>query len=227
MQKLPQVHRTVLSLVSAKTLSHFGNSFRGANIRQCHSLESLKTQLIQNHRVVVIVEFTRCTARHVDAFISLMKDVATAHKKRQMKLIIFAKSIDASVYQKFARHLNLLLILEAESLTAPYLTSKFLHGDPVFLRSSPRLQMTAPVLVKTTNWVSQVNLVQKKGRFLDFASQGARLYLPQRLFKAKDYVSVLYQLANEEWVTVECQLRWESSTPDGGQMLGVQFLALA
>ncbi|QLY23804.1 PilZ domain-containing protein [Bdellovibrio sp. KM01] len=227
MQKITQIQRTVLSLVSAKTLSHFGNSFRGSNIRQCHSLESLKTQLVRNKRVVVVAEFDRCTSRHVDAFISLMKDVSAAYRNHQMKLIVFAKSIDASVYQKFARHLNLMLILEAEALTAPYLTSKFLHGDPVFLRSSPRMQMTAPVLVKTTNWVSQVNLLQKKGRFLDFATQGARLYLPQRLFEAKDYVSVLYQLANEEWVTVECQLRWESSTPDGGQVLGVQFLAIA
>jgi hypothetical protein len=226
MQKLPQVHRTVLSLVSAKTLSHFGISFQGSYIRQCHSLESLKTQLKQNQRVIIVAEFSRCTSRHVDAFMSLMKDVPT-NTKHPLKLIIYAKSIDASVYQKFARHPRLLLILEADALTAPYLTSKFLHGDPVYLRSMPRQQMTAPVLVKTTNWVSQVNLLQKKGRFLDFTSQGARLYLPQRIFKPKDYVSVLYQLSTQEWITVECQLRWESSTPDGGQMLGVQFLAIA
>lgn len=214
----PQVQRTVLSLVAAKTLSHFETVFRGSLVRQCHSLDGLKLQLKQNDRVVVLAEFDHCTSRHVKAFMSL---------KGRMRLIIVAKSIDISVYQKFSRHPDLLLVLKTDLLKAYFLTSKFFQGDPVYMRSAERIDSSAPVLIKSTNWVSQQILRQRKGRFLDCAKQGARLYLPERMFGLKEFVSVLYQLENQEWVTVECQLRWEVATPDGGQIMGVQFLAIA
>lgn len=220
------MQRILLTLASAKTLSYFEPSFQGYLLRQCHSLEGLKAHLLQTQQVLILAEFPRCTARHVEAFLSLKREVPIS-KTLQMQLIFFSQSIDFSVYQKFAREPHLLLIPEADRLKAPYLTGKFLQGEPVFMRSSPRQLMSSPVLIKSTNWISQENLPQRKGRFLDFATQGAKLYLPQRLFKPKDYISVLYQSQNQEWITVECQLRWESPTPDGGQMMGVQFLAIA
>ncbi|WP_413557050.1 PilZ domain-containing protein [Bdellovibrio sp. HCB209] len=218
MQKSLREQRTVLSLVSSKTLSHFETVFRGCLLRQCHSLEGLKLQLAQNQKVVVLAEFDYCTSRHVKAFMSL---------KGRMRLIVIAKSIDVSVYQKYARHPDLLLIPKSDILQAFFLTSKFFDGDPVYMRSAVRQETSAPALVKSTNWVSQDSIRQRKGRFMDFAKQGARLYLPERMFGLKEFVSVLYQLENQEWVTVECQLRWEVATPDGGQIMGVQFLAIA
>jgi hypothetical protein len=231
MQKNPpkniQVQRTVLSLVSGKTLSHFETAFRGCLVRQCHSLDALKVQLKANQRALILLEFEHCTARHIEAFLSLVPKSVKGPSKIQMRMIIIAKSMEMAAFQKYARHPDLLLILKSDIVKAYYLTSKFLQGDPVYMRSAVRQATSSPVVVKSTNWISPENLSQRKGRFLDFAKQGARLYLPQRTFKTKDYVSVLYQLENQGWITVECQLRWEEATADGGQMIGVQFLAIA
>lgn len=227
MQKTPEVQRTVLSLVSGKTLSHFEMAFRGCLVRQCHSLEALKIQLKGNQRALILLEFEHCTARHIEAFLSLVPPRPKNRNGQQVRMIMLAKSMYMDAFQKYGRHPDLLLILKSDIVKAYYLTSKFLHGDPVYMRSSVRQMSSSPVVVKSTNWISQENLSQRKGRFLDFAKQGARLYLPQRTFRAKDYVSVLYQLENQGWITVECQLRWEEATADGGQMIGVQFLAIA
>ncbi len=220
MQKL-----TLLTLASAKTLSYFEPCFQDYHIHQCHSLDSMKSFLRKTASGLILAEFPKCTSRHVEAFMALRSEMIM--KNSHLNLMFFSQSIDFSVYQKFPRDRSLLLVSEAEKQKAPMLASKFLQGQPVFLRNSERQPMESPVLVKSTDWTGQLSTPRTKGRFIDFAQQGARLYLPQKIFKVKDYISVLYQSSNKDWITVECQLRWEHPTPDGGQMLGIQFLAIA
>lgn len=217
---------TLLNLASAKVLSYFDPCFQGYSIRQCHSLASLKNFLTTTPTAFILTEFECTTARHVEAFQSLRAELKGVNPA--LNLIVFTKTIETSLFQKYARSPSLLLVTEAEKKRAAYFASKFLQGNPVYLRSSERQTMAAPVMVKSTDWTkSPVPGVQTKGHFIDFAQQGARLYLPQRSFRVKDYISVLYQSQNKEWITVESQLRWEAPTPEGGQMLGIQFLAIA
>lgn len=216
------MQKNLIVLGAPNSLSQIEKSFAGYRFHFCEDPVSFQRELMRIGDKVAVLEVDICSLRHVEGVLQLSNSCVGS-----LKFIFIARESERSALQKYGRHPQMLFLTSVDRAKFPFLVTKFLSSGNVFPRSAQRQLLATPMIIQALNWTSSVPALQRRGHFIDFAPQGAQLYLPQSSFKVKEFVSVIYQNQNHSWVTVESQLRWERLLADGGQCLGVQFLAIA
>ncbi|NUN05647.1 MAG: PilZ domain-containing protein [Bdellovibrio sp.] len=180
---------------------------------------------VQTEEVFVVVRVSNLTQRVIQAFLSW------SHLYLKISFIFIAQTIENTAHQMDALSSKLLFIYESESPRIAQIVTRRLMGLMVKTRKQERKPVQTPVILKksATEEVAAPGRVQylKEGQMRDFSKGGAQIFLGQECVRLKDFISLMYQNRNGEWVSVESQVRWVVSTGQGQQLIGVQFLALS
>lgn len=149
------------------------------------------------------------------------------------KFIFCGKNLEKTLKNELDRHRNCFFFWphEEEQLTSKL--KQILGTASHATRRSERKKVTAPLLVKASEIMVDSPIGQKlrvviEGHFIDFSKHGAKLFLCESWLVAKDYICIMYQKMDGEWVSMESQIRWTENDPTTGRVLmGVQFIARA
>lgn len=168
----------------------------------------------------------RLNMRTVEAFLSWNR------LKVKLSFIFIAPKIERPVHQVALSEPNVLVIFESEGERITELVTRRLRGLPVKSRKRERKPLQSQVVLKRSTLAESSptgKMVQflGEGQMKDFSQGGAQIVLAQGGMRAKDFVSMMYRDYQGQWVSVESQVRWVTPTPQGGQIIGLQFLAVS
>ena len=179
----------------------------------------------QDEEVFVVVRVSNLTQRVIQAFLSW------SHLYLKLSFIFIAQTIENTAHQMDALSSKVLFLYESEYLRISEVVTRRLMGLVVKTRKQERKPVATSVILKKslTDENESAGRVQflKEGQMRDFSKGGAQIHLGQECVRLKDFISLMYQNRNGEWVSVESQVRWVVSTGAGQQLIGVQFLALS
>ncbi|MFP5519795.1 MAG: PilZ domain-containing protein [Bdellovibrionia bacterium] len=145
--------------------------------------------------------------------------------------ILCSQEIDKSSKNIIYKSPNLHFFWGSEESQINYLLSKISQKQQFHPRKAERTAVSAPVMVKASQIAvdSPVGSRLKaivEGNFVDFSKYGAKIVLSAAAMSVKDYICVMYQKANGQWVSVESQVRWsERDDVSGKYYYGLQFIA--
>lgn len=174
----------------------------------------------------MIIRTENLSLRAVQAFLSW------SHSQVKASFIFIAQHIENSVHQLVLNRPEVLLVRESERERIEEIVTRRLNGEAVKSRKQDRMSVSSPVMLKksvmadsspTGEWVQFL----REGHMLDFSQGGAQITMGSEPIRRKDYISLMYKNQHGVWVSVESQVRWVSSSPEGEQIIGVQFLAVS
>lgn len=180
----------------------------------------------QDGEVFVVIRVKHLTERVLQAFLSWNRIYL------KLSFIFVAEVIENAVHQVGDLKSRLLLFYESEGERISKAVTRRLLGFDVRSRRQERKLVQVPVMLKksiTEEKSPTGKGVQflKEGQMRDFSKGGAQIELGQTCVRLRDFISIMYQNRNGEWVSVESQVRWVVSTSQGQQLVGVQFLAVS
>ncbi|ASD64018.1 PilZ domain-containing protein [Bdellovibrio bacteriovorus] len=219
--------KDLIYLSSSQHLPLYLQRLRGVRWYRSRSAAELKETLQSSKGDLhVIIRTENLSLRAVQAFLSW------SHSQVKASFIFIAQHIENSVHQLILNRPDILVLRESERERIEQLVTRRLNGESLKSRKQDRMIVSSPVMLKksvmaesspTGAWVQFL----REGHMVDFSQGGAQISLGQEPVQKKDFISLMYKNQHGVWVSVESQVRWVACSPEGEQIIGVQFLAVS
>lgn len=188
----------------------------------------LRAQLQFSSQVAFVVVYAdRLTEKQVIGLVKLAEKMSNIH------FILVGQIIENTAKQHFNMHQNVHFFWRREEGRLEALLIKIKERGPVFSRRSERVAISAPALLKASQYLPWSPIGQKmklleEGKIVDFSKHGASVLVSEGSLKPKDFVCIMYKKSCGKWIAVESQIRWMRKDPASGSYLfGLQFIATA
>lgn len=219
--------RSLIFFSSKEELPSYLQKIRGTRWQLANSSEKLKQALkSQKGEAFLVVHASFLSKKTVQAFL------AWRVPRLKISLIFIGQVIEKDVHQLLPTSSEALILFESEGERIGDLVTRRLMGRPVYNRKQERIDVHSQVMLKksivaeqspTGSWVQFLG----GGLMQNFSQGGAQIVLPRGEMRARDFISLMYQDCQGQWVSVESQVRWVVSSTEGKQIIGVQFLAVS